>query len=85
MTIITEESEFVGTAIESAVKALAGTEPAPPWQPSETQAHAIERLHRERALLTSPIDRIVFDNQRVAALPGLPVGLWLLAYPEATS
>jgi hypothetical protein len=45
------------------------------------QARAIELLHLERALLANPFDRIVFDNQHIAELPGLPVGLWLLAHP----
>lgn len=41
------------------------------------QGFRIRRLAAERAKLTNPIDRIVFDNQWV---DGLPVGLWLMAH-----
>lgn len=51
--------------------------------PSPRQSALIEELHAERARLANPIDRVVFDNARHQELPGLPVGLWLLAFPAS--
>lgn len=48
----------------------------------DTREQVIAELRAERAELTNPFDRIAFDNQRDARLPGLPVGLWLLAFED---
>lgn len=49
---------------------------------TNAQRRRLEELRLEREALSNPFDRIEFDNRRDALLPGLPIGLWLLAFSD---